>query len=143
MSATILNFDRSERKRQPSMIRVQLNDGREIGVAWKHTSIASKPNASGEVFQLRATYCTLFEIDGDNLQIIARGVSKCSYLDNFKKETGRKLSLRDAFTHTNLSPTDRQQVWGAYLNRPRPKNEVPPTIPVVENHLTDTLLHVH
>jgi len=46
---------------------------------------------------------------------VLEGEAYCSRLDNFNKETGRKLSLKRAIA--KFPKTIRREIWNAYLNR--------------------------
>lgn len=69
---------------------------------------------------VRYTDCRIYEIEGG---LVALGSARCSPLDNFSKEKGRKLSLKDALSESNsyISQTKdkefRRLVWNAYFGR--------------------------
>ncbi len=131
------------------MILVKLTNTLTIGLAFSHpwkneaTGVLVKDERTGlwvqDVIKVRHTRCEILEVQGDppyilsSLPILAVATTRCDPRDNFCKETGRKISLRQAIKvlHPPLSKEDREWVWGEYLDRPRPKSTPPPE--VVEN----------
>ena len=98
------------------MILVKLSSGRQLGLSFRHHS---RPQiALPKPF--RYTTCYILELSSststDGKQI-SRGQANCSTLDQFKKETGRKVALRRALADSNLSKEDRKVVWKAYHER--------------------------
>lgn len=58
------------------------------------------------------TYCYLEDLEGS---LINMGISRCSVEDRFNKETGRKISLKNAIK--DLPRQERIEIWNAYHNR--------------------------
>lgn len=59
----------------------------------------------------------------DEYPTVYEGIAICSATDNFTKETGRKIALRNALQM--LSRDERKQVWRQYRHRPRHRISVP------------------
>jgi len=51
----------------------------------------------------------------DELKVISTGTAQCSKLDNFAKETGRKIALARAIK--NFSKEERTEIWDKYFSR--------------------------
>lgn len=78
-----------------------------------------------ETVERRSTICILYECDaaGKPGKEISRAVSNCYFKDRFEREAGRKLTLRRALVFTNLTRSERTQVWDAYHRR-KPNNPI-------------------
>mgnify|MGYP001571168224 CR=1 FL=1 len=65
---------------------------------------------------IRYTHCELFILSDDRVTLakLARGVARCSPLDQFCRETGRKVALTDALRKSDLKKADREIVWKWY-----------------------------
>ena len=98
------------------MIRVEL-PGRTIGLSFKHLS----SEAAAEYIS-HCTWCTIYDIKGEDAIELSWGNASCSVLDNFNKATGRKLALERAMHQLHLvnghpvvlGKAERQQVWDTY-----------------------------
>lgn len=123
------------------MIKIQLPT-RLIALGFSHPvqNEAQKPkrgNAIADVLPVRHSHCFIVELidpeDESKYKFISEGVARCSPLDIFEKEKGRRLSLVDALfeekvfrgtgkgkflkSKTNLSKTERKLIWEGYFNR--------------------------
>ena len=131
------------------MIRVQLPN-RLLGIGFEHKSVveAGEHNPAYTVLfgktvldtiDVRHTYCTLYELAPDETRHgkylatpLSKAVSRCSPLDNFKKEVGRKTALTRALRSLFPGPKEnpeltveairynksmRDEVWKGYHSR--------------------------
>lgn len=96
------------------MIRVTLPT-RIIGISFYH------PQGIGKLKDWRYTHCDVYsmrpDIYLDAAMWLARGTTKCSKDDNFRKETGKKLSLASALKKTDLTLSERSIIWSTYHHR--------------------------
>lgn len=127
-----------------------------VGLAFSHpsrleaTGVVYKDAETGrlvqETIKVRQTRCEILEIKEGEERVTDHGILavatvRCDPRDNFCKETGRKLALKQAIhvLHPPLSKEDREWMWDRYLNRPRPKS-VPKgevlDIPIIEGVVT-------
>ena len=93
-----------------------------LGISFVHSKPLTKMVANRGLAEpyCRTTKCVLFGITHNQTIKLAEGVSRCSWLDNFRKSTGRKLALARALSAlTGLTREERKKVWEAYLSRPR------------------------
>lgn len=114
------------------MLKVDL-PGRSIGVSFSHPTVIKKvfdddllsEHLVTEVKERRSV-CQVYELKPDwlpndiDVTLLGEGVAKCSHLDNFVKETGRKISLTRALAASNLTKDERTAVWQAYRLRNLP-----------------------
>lgn len=131
------------------MIRVQLPN-RLLGIGFEHKSVVETGGPSEaytlllgrpvlDTIDVRQTHCTLYELTPDETKhgkylaaALAQGVARCSPLDNFKKEVGRKTALTRALKVLFPGPKDnpeltaeaiqynksmRDEVWKGYHSR--------------------------
>lgn len=112
------------------MIRFTLNSD-TYGLGFKHTSkkeavpVKESP-VFLETFNVRYTTCTIYRIGADGKPVgnaVASHSARCSPLDNFVKEVGRKVALTrtlDRWT-AKLDPvlgrTLRAAAWAGYFER--------------------------
>lgn len=87
----------------------------ELRVGFKHEEFP------GEWIHHRTT-CSIWEISDpgkplDQQELIARGEAECCALDNFKKETGRKIALARAIEQLSLPKEERTSIWSQYHQR--------------------------
>lgn len=99
------------------MFEVNL-DKTKLGISFMH----DKPQSALREPYCRTTKCILYGLTSNQAIKLAEGVSRCSWLDNFRKATGRKLALS---AMKGLTREDRQKVWEVYLNRPRNQPKLP------------------
>jgi hypothetical protein len=69
-----------------------------------------------------STTCAIEEVEtgkrfNDEGSVVGTGIAKCDSRDNFIKEVGRKLALKDALAGSSLSKVDRTKIWCFYFNR--------------------------
>lgn len=76
---------------------------------------------------IRYTVCQVFVLNLSNkkdVKLLAEGVARCSSLDNFDKEVGRKESLTRAVAnlkkHEAVTKEECERVWDAYHGRRTP-----------------------
>ncbi len=83
-----------------------LMEGKTFRVNWQHLKIedADKPWDHATICYVRL-----------DEKMLACSSSHCSRKDQFKKATGRKISLRRALGVTTLSKNQRRVFWEAYL----------------------------
>lgn len=90
----------------------------ELRVVWHHTKL-DRPAKRKPRWTCAISACYLFDAEGKPL---VGAHARCSYPDNFNRETGRKLSLARAL-HSLFPGEDgqatRAMVWKAYRERPR------------------------
>ena len=133
------------------MIRVSL-PGRLLGIGFEHKSIVETGGPSEaytlllgrpvlDTIDVRQTHCTLYELCpseelGNETKLkaipLSTGKARCSPLDNFKKEVGRKMALTRALKTLFPGPKDnpeltteaiqynksmRDEVWKGYHSR--------------------------
>lgn len=93
------------------MIRIKLDDVRTVGLQFSYPKVLSG---------LRTTRCELYDLPESHLKrevFIAMGTAKCSKLDNFEKEKGRKTALARAMKNARLHKDVRVKIWSGYFNR--------------------------
>lgn len=88
------------------IIKATLSPEATVGIAFTHSRKTviidgKKPGMKVPVYVDRTTTATLYSVTtnksgGDDLTMICRGVAACSDVDNFVKETGRRLALTRA-----------------------------------------------
>ena len=109
------------------MIKVQLPN-MLMGISFSHPvkreAMTSIPLFDAiPTMQVRYTHCELYEIlpgpDNEKPQtkLMCEGIARCSPLDNFNKEAGRKIALTRAIKVLELNRDEREVVWETYLNR--------------------------
>lgn len=103
------------------MIKLSLN-GEELALTFKHNRY-DKPNFYGpnKLPISAVTYAWIYGLDPDKRMnrsdVRANGIALCSILDNFAKETGRRVALSKAVSRW---PRDvRKHVFGQYDGRRR------------------------
>lgn len=110
------------------LLKIQVTPDLKVGVKFKHSF--SEAYVRGVKKHTRLTYCAIYELDGNDIpkKKISYGVAKCSELDNFSREIGRKLSMRRALLEgKNFSYEERETVWKAYFDRiPKVKDDENP-----------------
>jgi hypothetical protein len=94
-------------------MRARLSDGRECRFYWRY----AHPK-----WGVTYTECVI-QPNAASIECYVR-VARCCELDQFNKETGRKLSLARAMKRAGLSKADRACVWSAYLNRKQGKEVI-------------------
>ncbi len=71
--------------------------------------------------RVKSTQCDIFYVDEHGhmkLPRLARGVAKCSPLDQFVKAIGRKLALTRALDEQHpFTKAERTAIWTAYWGR--------------------------
>jgi len=99
-------------------------DNTELRIGFKHEEFR------GQWIHHRTT-CTIWEILGPadpgsdiRNEVIARGVADCCALDNFKKDTGRKIALSRAIEQLVLPKEERTTIWIQYHQRAVNGNQV-------------------
>lgn len=120
------------------MLKVPLR-GSILGITWSHPGISvSHPVTRKvrdkfgvvhkklilEVEERRSTVCTIYLLgaDGKPQKEITHGTVTAYYTDPFKREGGRKLSLRRALHASDYTRAEREVIWTAYHRRPRLKS---------------------
>jgi hypothetical protein len=112
------------------MIRIELPSG-TIGLTFQHFGDAVMDERLKKmVTHPNRTVAQILDYnDAAKPVTIALGRSVCHKLDNFSRETGRKLALAKALNVSGLSKKERQLIWLTYLNRntkiPDPVTSVP------------------
>jgi len=102
-------------------------DNTELRVGFKHEELR-EPDGSLSWIHHKTT-CTIWEITdpqkgiGDQ-EVIARGEAECCALDNFNKETGRKIALSRAIEQLALPKEERREIWTQYHGRATNGNRV-------------------
>lgn len=91
-------------------------DNTELRVGFKHEEFRDADGSPSWIHH--RTTCTVWEtVQDQEPQIIARGSADCCGLDNFKKETGRKIALSRAIAQLDLPKAERAEIWQQYHMR--------------------------
>ena len=128
------------------MLKVQVEDTL-YGIGFEHVTIKEVVGDDHEftailgrpvkkTIETRNTFCTIFMLDSDGdgkqvAQALAKGHARCSPLDNFNKEEGRKVALSKALklwfpgvkegvtddTVINQNRKVREAIWKGYHSR--------------------------
>lgn len=106
-----------------------------IGIAFQHVDYHPIVLIGHEEVELsttrKRTYCILYDVKGEDAEQVAVGVSSCSHRDNFCKETGRQIALKDALKDLRITAGMDNETWktimAGYTNRPRPVSTPPVT----------------
>lgn len=76
--------------------------------------------------EVQGTSCVIWDTHavsdatgGDGFRALGSGLATCHRLDNFNKETGRKIALKYALKAAGFNENERRLVWEGYFNRPR------------------------
>lgn len=77
----------------------------------------------------RITTVTIYRTTPGKLpgEVVRTGFSTCSYLDNFRKESGRLKALKNV--SRTLDKPFKRALWDAYLNRPRGSAKILKLVP--------------
>jgi hypothetical protein len=94
-------------------MKVELGEGLFI-VQWKHRKL-TKAEESVHCNKNTITHITECDIFDERYILIGHGVSLCSSVDQFKKSTGRKISLTRALNDANFSREQRTEFWDRYI----------------------------
>ncbi|WP_448506364.1 hypothetical protein [Immundisolibacter sp.] len=96
-------------------MRVYANDGTMYEVRWYHTN----NHIQGENRKGSLTECIIFMQQAGNkglLEVVGKGIARCSKKDNFCKAIGRKISLGRALEE-GFEREGRKIFWETYLNK--------------------------
>lgn len=103
------------------MVRTTLSDGREVKILFQHDQDCEHehPHDNGVSYDLSIghTVCWLMTGPRESEIEVAKGVAFCSRVDNFSKETGRRVSLHRALEVANLTREDSGKILASYYNR--------------------------
>ncbi len=90
-------------------------DHTELRVSFKHEDFGK------DAWIHHQTTCRILELEEGKAEpiLIATGVAECCALDNFSKETGRKIALTRAIEQMALPKEERTAIWNQYHNRDR------------------------
>lgn len=124
------------------MIKVQLPT-RMLAVGFSHPLMQEMQHPErgslvAEVIKVRHSHCTIVELDPKDdkkFAFLTEGVARCSPLDHFVKEKGRRVALHNALLDTKIikdskgrpkkvyasragfNKEERKLIWEAYFNR--------------------------
>ncbi len=118
------------------MIGLTRPDGTRIRVIFDHQQMPVERGKTQEpLFYLHpdrtknrgpiraVTYAILEGGTKEAPQVICQGVARCSYLDGFSKETGRRLALDNALSFAvssdAITPLEAGTILASYYRRPR------------------------
>lgn len=83
-----------------------------VSIGNKTFIIGWRYQPSEEALATTDTVCTISEVQTDGtLKAVVQSVASCSITDNFKKETGRKLSLQRAVNTKVPDPAVDEKKW--------------------------------
>lgn len=120
------------------MLLVQMEPGRIVGLHFRHRRVETI--VRGIKSMVIVTRAAIYAIPPDDEtgppKLICYGVAKCSPLDNFSRETGRKIALTRALLegmHEFATSKDKREIiWKAYFDRVPKKPQEPPVEPAIE-----------